>query len=313
MSGADTHCRSHIENTPRGFTLVELMIAMTIGLFLVGGALAVYLQSRQAFRTADRIARVQELARYAMDIIEPDVRMAGLWGNALSAAGGANIANAVADSVISPNCGANWIGDAAHPIDGRDNGARLSAGCSASNVGSDALIVRRTAVADSALDADKIQVRSTRLAALIVNGDTTPSAFDTGKTATHDLIVRAYYVTQSSGVFALKRRTLAGSTGAFTFFEEDIAPGIQDLQVQFGVDSDNDGQPDQYVDPDAIANRRIVSARIWLLATADEPEADFQDDAIYAYANRRFKNAFSDRRRRALLVKTIRLRNAGAL
>jgi hypothetical protein len=61
-----------------------------------------------------------------------------------------------------------------------------------------------------------------------------------------------------------------------------------------------------------VADRRILSARVWLLAAADESEADLQDDAIYAYANRRFKSVFSDRRRRTLLVKTIHLRNAGA-
>jgi type IV pilus assembly protein PilW len=111
----------------------------------------------------------------------------------------------------------------------------------------------------------------------------------------------------------LKRRTLAGTAGAFTFNEEDVIPGIQDLQVQFGVDTDNDNQADQYVNPGAVAGRRIVSARIWLLVVADDPEADFQDATVYAYANRDYGAAFTDQRRRVLLTKTIQIRNARLL
>ena len=63
-----------------GLTLVELMVALAIGSFLMIGAIQIYTQSRQAFVVNESIARVQETAQFAMDTIEADLRMASNWG-----------------------------------------------------------------------------------------------------------------------------------------------------------------------------------------------------------------------------------------
>ena len=63
-----------------GLTLVELMVALAIGSFLMIGAIQIYNQSRQAFVVNESIARVQETAQFAMDTIEADLRMASNWG-----------------------------------------------------------------------------------------------------------------------------------------------------------------------------------------------------------------------------------------
>ncbi len=64
----------------RGFGLVELMVAITIGLIMLGGIGYVYLGSRQTFRTQDDFSRIQENVRYALDQVGMDVRMAGYSG-----------------------------------------------------------------------------------------------------------------------------------------------------------------------------------------------------------------------------------------
>lgn len=63
-----------------GFGLVELMIAITISLILLGGIGYVYLGSRQTFRTQEDFSRIQENVRYALDQVGVDVRMAGYAG-----------------------------------------------------------------------------------------------------------------------------------------------------------------------------------------------------------------------------------------
>ena len=47
----------------RGFSLIELMVALVIGLFLIAGAVMVYSQSRKVYRTIETVARLQETAR----------------------------------------------------------------------------------------------------------------------------------------------------------------------------------------------------------------------------------------------------------
>ncbi len=64
----------------QGFTLVELMVAMTIGLLLLGGVITVLSSSHQTYRVNDALSRLQENARYAFQLLSRDIRMAGYLG-----------------------------------------------------------------------------------------------------------------------------------------------------------------------------------------------------------------------------------------
>ena len=61
----------------KGFALIELMIAMVLGLVILGGVGSVFVASRQAFRTNENLARVQENARTAFELMAREVRGAG--------------------------------------------------------------------------------------------------------------------------------------------------------------------------------------------------------------------------------------------
>ncbi|WP_084196912.1 PilW family protein [Solimonas soli] len=64
----------------RGFSLVELMIALLLGLLVIGGASSVFLSNKQSYRTNEAIGRLQENARVAFDLIARDIRNAALTG-----------------------------------------------------------------------------------------------------------------------------------------------------------------------------------------------------------------------------------------
>ncbi len=61
----------------RGFTLVELMIAMLIGVFLMSGVIQIFLSAKQAYRLQENLSRLQENGRLAINLIAKDIRMAG--------------------------------------------------------------------------------------------------------------------------------------------------------------------------------------------------------------------------------------------
>lgn len=102
----------------RGLTLVELMIALTIGLVLLLVIGSVYLSSRQAFRVQEDNARIQEGGRFALEIIGRSLKQAGyadipftglkvaFTGTAIN---GTNGAAGVADTLTTQYDGA--IGD----------------------------------------------------------------------------------------------------------------------------------------------------------------------------------------------------------
>lgn len=64
----------------RGLTLVEMMVAITISLILLGGVMQIFTGSRQTYRVQDNMARLQENGRFAMDFLNKDIRMADHWG-----------------------------------------------------------------------------------------------------------------------------------------------------------------------------------------------------------------------------------------
>ena len=68
-----------------GFTLIEMMIALAIGSFLIIGAVQIYTQSRQSYIVNESIAKVQDIATFAIDTLESDLRMASNWGKAATA------------------------------------------------------------------------------------------------------------------------------------------------------------------------------------------------------------------------------------
>lgn len=70
---------SHANGLQRnqGFTLVELLVALVLGLVLVGGALNMVVSNRNTVRLTENVMRIQENARTAFDMMSRDIREAG--------------------------------------------------------------------------------------------------------------------------------------------------------------------------------------------------------------------------------------------
>ena len=64
----------------KGFSLIELMIAITLALIIIGAIGYFYLGTRQAYRSTDNLSQLQENQRVALDVIARDIRMAGYMG-----------------------------------------------------------------------------------------------------------------------------------------------------------------------------------------------------------------------------------------
>jgi len=63
-----------------GFSLVELLIAMVLGLMLTLGVLQVFLVSKDSFAMQQRSAAMQENARFLLGRLAQDIRLAGQFG-----------------------------------------------------------------------------------------------------------------------------------------------------------------------------------------------------------------------------------------
>ena len=64
----------------RGFSLIELMIAMLLGLVVIAGVTSVFLANMSSYNTNQALSEVQDGARTAFELMSRDIRQAGLTG-----------------------------------------------------------------------------------------------------------------------------------------------------------------------------------------------------------------------------------------
>lgn len=314
-----------------GITLIELMVALAIGSFLMIGAVQIYNQSRQAFAINESIARVQETAQFAMDTIEADLRMASNWGRnsrGLAVEGRSVIGDINPTGLPQPanNCAPDWVLNLGMPIDGNNNVYGLA--CPPTGGGqanSDVITIRRASVAPAPLEAGRLQVQSTRVQGQLFADGAIPSGFTAADSATHNLLVSSYYVSPTStlinGVPTLRRhRLIGGGLLGPRIVDEEVAPGVENIQIQLGVDIDQDNTVDRYVNPgDPIYNptaaagyvngARVMTARIWMVVRGVSIEPGVQDGRDYEPGDVDL-GIPNDSFRRMQISKTILLRNA---
>ena len=60
-----------------GFSLVEVMVALVISLFLIAGVIQLFIGSKQAYRFHEALSRIQENGRFALQAMTRDILMAG--------------------------------------------------------------------------------------------------------------------------------------------------------------------------------------------------------------------------------------------
>lgn len=72
--------RYRIRTRQSGLSLVELMIALVVGLVLIGGLLQLFVSTRTTFAVQEGMARLQENGRFALALLASDLREAGYRG-----------------------------------------------------------------------------------------------------------------------------------------------------------------------------------------------------------------------------------------
>lgn len=280
-----------------GVSLIELLVAITIGAVLLFGATQVYVDSRKTYEINETTSRLQETARYAISVVEPDVRMANYWGLLKGAALIADQAPQTGTSAGLPTtCGDNYARDLMLNIDGSNNSYARSATltfpatCAAHTgaiASADTLTVRRAAANTSTSTANTLQICSNRIQGRLFSDGGTCAPSPAGQV--NDLVVHTYYVNKDSlqedGLPALRRKTLIAGPA---IRDDEIIPGIEDMQVQFGIDpTGTSGIATRYIDPDTLSvNDQVVSVRIWFLVRSEKSEVGFKDGRVYEYGDR---------------------------
>lgn len=296
----------------QGFTLVQLLVGLALTSLLLAGFASVHGRTRQAVSRIESLATVQDTLVQAMAYLGSDLRQAGYLGLAGDAEALAGVAGAT-DPVVLPvngDCGVNFAVRLHRAIEGLDG--RYTLACTPGGTpvpGADVLVLRRLAGRRSPSESGRLQAGLWLGGGTLFIDDAPAEA-----TEIRDLVTSVYYVSRPNGsdTPALRRKNLVRGP---RMYDEEIAPGITDLQIQFGIDLDGATFPanvDAYVHPEDPRifqpGVRVVAVRVWLLAEIDGPPGT-SAPAVAAYAGRATVPP-SPGLSRQLLVKTFHLPNS---
>lgn len=303
-----------------GLSLVELLVAMGVGLFIMSGVLVVTANSQQQFFQQEEVAYIQENARFAIDQISYDLRMAGYMGCSVKGELTNTLDSSSTDWYLSSTGIRGFeIGDAGFP-------SEISGTVAA---GTDVVIINRAASDDSV----QVSEHKPASATIDLTGPTTgmsegdilmllspncqnmaifqmsgpnssnPDHLNHGTgngspgnchkalsggydcenppaNSVHGLkypagssvtkfVSHAYFVRESAstGLPSLYRQTLVNNSGSVTTEAEEIASGIEDMEIVYGVDTDAvdpDGVVDRYYSADDITAEVATAGNSWV-------------------------------------------------
>ena len=322
----------------QGITLIELMIALVIGLLATGAMLKVYVDSSRLYRFNEGLARIQENGRFATEFIRRDARMAGFWGCNHEA----TLTNRIKTSVLDyPRYELSGItGTSGSESNDPDTITFSGAGRSVGKVkndmpsttasGRDFRVIGTETIntGDALLISDcdmtdifyvtKARGRDNKRKLWHKHTKNTPNSFSKAYAAGSTL----YRVQQTTFCIAADadtaqpslRRLVIDPTKPTTdqnclTVGQDLVEGIENMQILMGEDtnSDFDGSVNRYVDPSDLVSDRIVSTHISLLAVS--PSNNVTTEPAPYFFNGAKDISTDDRYLRKDFTTTIALRN----
>ncbi|WP_339080122.1 PilW family protein [Pseudomonas sp. TMP9] len=270
------HTFAKMRRTQLGLSLVELMVAMALGLLLMTGVVQVFLSSRQTYAANEAMGRLQENGRFALEFIARSARLAGYVEPVFE--GGKPLA------LVRPSCS------------GLPSTIPTEL-CTSSGSGNDpdsVAFVFQPPITDAARR-DCLGNTITENNMMVINHYSIIPATATAPAA---LGCRAYKFNDTTGSWT------SGPSA------QELISGVDSLQVLYGINTSGDARSaNQYISADQVTNWNNVKAvRIAVLANSI-------NTLTPAPAGRNFvlldaaPITFTDNRARQIFSTTIQLKN----
>lgn len=323
---------SAIQRKQFGFSLIELIVALSIGVFITLGAIGLFLQSKASFFQDEETARLQENGRWALRFVSREISMAGFFGGLVSVGG------ITTGLVVADDCGTGWAATPGPGVEHVNNASTSSAAAALSCLtsvdllpGSDVVAVKRVKDSPHVFDGTQsstpqnlavyLRVEDYGATSTLVQGssistaDKTPgSLVDVWEYQPQVLFIRDYSFSSGDGIPTLCRRRLSTTAGTLAMNPvECLIEGIENMQVEFGIDDSApfDYSPDYYAaNPTPAQLGSAVSAKVYLLARSINPVAGYTDDRDYKLGATTVA-AVDDNFYRRVFQTTVMFRNSG--
>ena len=315
----------------RGFTLIELLVSCAIALLVLGGVAMMWGGTTSNRQEVERTARLTENAAYALELLSEEVRVAAYFAETKQVG--------VTWQVPDPcNTAIGSLGYNVSPfrlpvgISGY-RGSDVTPTCMTNRkAGTAAMVLRRldtqTTAPASASGAAFWQVSSCAADIVQLAYSNVPAAFTmrkidcTAAADTRRVIVRSYYISTCNDcskdtIPTLKRAELVGSEIVVT----PLVEGVDNLQIEYGFDTNNDGNADVYRDTlSGVAGApdnnwfNVVAVRMYVLGRSTDTSAAYVDTSKRFYMGPAgYTSVASDAFKRVQLSALVRLNNTSGM
>lgn len=286
----------------RGISLIELMIAMTLGLFVIGAMTAVFINNSQSRRELDKAAQQLENGRYAIQILRDEISLAGYYDSLAKV----DISPASTSAKACSETLADWQNSLDVAVEGINSGSFPCITTARANTGM--LFVQRasTAVTPQAAlnpgvaylqvslcgDEYNASVATRYKLANAAAGVFNLKQIDCGANLApvRQYVRRIFFIDSNNvagdGIPTLKRVDFEAGQKIGT--PVALVEGIEDLQFEYALDQSGDGSPDAYTEtpstfgaPPTNQLVNIVGVRVWLIARAIDPTTGYTDGKTY--------------------------------
>jgi len=286
--------------------MVELMVAMTLSLTLGIAIASVYVGNSHSFKQDENIARMQDDARFALRELAFDISMAGNYAELYVPGEVTPDATLAIGTDCGPAGEVNWMYRTVETGSGRalsitaiDNATNAEAvaafSCFAAGElldGTDIVSIKRVAGGESTvLQPGSVYLRTNGTVGLLFNAPApaAPTIAVAPPRSDWEFRPSIYYVRRyanapGDGIPTLCRKVLRGAGPSMT--TECLATGIENLQIEYGLDTTGNGQVNIYSSSPALAEMQdVVSARIYVLARTTDIDVRYTNDKIFSISN----------------------------
>jgi len=311
-------------STQGGLSLIELMISTVIGMIVIAAGGKLYIDGRFNSRIQEDISGMQQNARFALDALSRDIRRAGYFAGNINRRSIGGTAVRKPDGSC-PTTSGRWGAMVLRPIFGI-NDTNDGYACIPPNdyLRGDILTLR---YADSrpvstTPPGGELFIRSSLTEGAVYQAEDEADPENTvqgSPVVLQRLVSHAYYI-RSSGVItcpdgsrppSLYREQLDKNGRPIA---EELATGIEQLQIMFGIDVNADGSVMRFIDANAMSDsdwEKIRQIRFWVLARQECGYGGYRiPQASYSMGNMTYHIPVAERGlRRMLFFKTVSIRN----
>lgn len=312
----------------KGFTIVEIFIALAMGLVLFAGVLSIFVGMSTTTKETSTYGELQENGRFAISVLTADLLRQSFWGDYAGTFGRSNLT--IVPGAPANDCSGEGINNSTFPVAaghfralwgqtvtqsspmGCFNDAKTNADAT---LRSELIQIKRVVGSDlAAVPAGNYYLTTNNTTGALYAGGGAIPLIDNSRTWQYQHHV--YYIREEAVGGNVVPVLMQGRLANLGMNFSPIIDGIEIIRFSYGIDTTGDGEVNAFVSTDNMTTalwnnangNRVLAVKIFVLARSVSPDLKYTNNSSYQMGDTLV--VVNDNYRRLLFTSTVVLPNA---